>query len=186
MSGLESQDVYGLREFAKTSYDQKDTMHDWSHINRCYISSQQVIKFNSLRCDNKLLVSGLILHGVIYEEGMEGRVKEFLSGKAYKTDEIAKIIHVAWDSQKESRPETLEGGILHDAHLLEGDENFIITKVLVTGTARDQKLSQTVEFYFDCVAKLNPLYYFDTTKSEYENRLNRAQEFFSSLRRFTD
>jgi len=185
MSDLEKHDVYRLRDFTKPLYDIKDTMHDWSHINRCFLAVQRVIQVNSQQCDMMALIGGLVLHGVIYEEGMDARVNEFLSDKV-SGSEIAKIILVSWDSQKESRPETLEGGILHDAHLLEGDDNFLITKTLVTGTARGQKLNQTVKFFFEHVATLKPLYYFDTTKSEYENRLNRAKKFFSSLRRFTD
>jgi uncharacterized protein len=179
---IENHDTCGLKGFVKAMHESKDTMHDWSHINRCFTSSRKIIRTNFVECDFPALVAGLILHGVIYEDGMEDRIRGFLRDKGIAPDKIEAMIKIAWDSQKESKPDTFEGGILHDAHLLEGDENFIITKVLVTGTARGQKLQQTVEYFFEHVLTAMPSCYFDSTREQYERRLYRAQDFFSSLR----
>ena len=176
------QDKFDLMGLTKSDYDSKDTMHDWSHIQRCYISALKIVTSSSTEYDPIVLVSGLILHGVIYEDGMEDRALKYMVSKGASDDLAKKIVHVAWDSQKESRPETIEGGILHDAHLLEGDKNFLITKVLVTGTARGQKLDQTVSYFFNNVINLNPLYCFEESGAEYRLRLERAIEYFEELR----
>ena len=178
----EFKDTYELETLVRPFYDQKDTMHDWSHIKRCAFSSGQVIEKNKAKCDLAVLTGGLILHGVIYENGMEVKVLEYLNIKGCPQEIAKKIVLVAWDSQKDSRPETLEGGILHDAHLLEGDDNFIITKALVTGTARGQKLQQTVDYFFKNIADLDPAFYFETSKSDYAFRLKKAVDFFSGLK----
>ncbi|MDX9690695.1 MAG: hypothetical protein RBT70_09610 [Alphaproteobacteria bacterium] len=180
MQGIEN-DKFDLMALTKSDYDRKDTMHDWSHIRRCYIAALNVVESNPTEYDAIALVGGLILHGVIYEDGMEDRVYKYLASKGASDDLAKKMIHVAWDSQKESRPETIEGGILHDAHLLEGDKNFLITKILVTGTARGQKLDQTVNYFFKNVRNLNPLFYFQASSEEYRLRLERAIGYFTEL-----
>ncbi len=178
---LNGHDIYGISGFVEHLYAAKDTMHDWSHIVRCFAAVEQIIRHNTLRCNYPLLVAGLILHGIIYEKENEVCITDFLMTRASSAEETARIVHIAWDSQKDSRPETLEGGILHDAHLLEGDENFIITKTLITGTARGQKLDQTVKYFFDNVMNFKPCFYFEPTAEKYKRRLHRAEEYFSSL-----
>ncbi|MGB4100665.1 MAG: hypothetical protein WBK91_01980 [Alphaproteobacteria bacterium] len=179
---LSTYDLYGLSRIVAPLYEAKDTMHDWSHIMRCFTAAIQIINDNALHPHYPRLAAGLILHGVIYEANMEERVKALLMRETGNADETAKIIHVAWESQKESPPETLEGGILHDAHLLEGDENFLITKCLVTGTARGQKLDQTVRYFFENIVNQKPDYAFDATAHEYKRRYQRAVAYFTSLR----
>lgn len=41
-------------------------------------------------------------------------------------EKINKIVKVAWEFQKDIKPETIEGKILHDAHLIEGGKTFLI------------------------------------------------------------
>jgi uncharacterized protein len=36
--------------------------------------------------------------------------------------------------------------LLHDAHLLEGGQEFLVTKSLLTGCERGQSLSETIEY----------------------------------------
>jgi uncharacterized protein len=36
--------------------------------------------------------------------------------------------------------------ILHDAHVIEGGKTFLITKSLITGSLRGQKLEETIAF----------------------------------------
>ncbi|MDR6550941.1 hypothetical protein [Paenibacillus qinlingensis] len=61
-------------------------------------------------------------------------------------ERIEKIIKVSWESQKDEVPETLEGKLLHDAHMIEGGKTYLIVKTLCTGTARGQSLEQTLDF----------------------------------------
>lgn len=175
-------DPYDLKSIVSASYDSKDTMHDWTHIQRCWKSANKLVQTGVPDCAQDVLSCALILHGVIYEKGTEEIVREHLLSKTMAKDQIEKIIAVAWESQKDSFPDSVEGGILHDAHLLEGDDNFIITKVLATGSARGQKLKQTVDLFFDHIAEAHPQFYFELTAGEYANRMERARRYFSSLR----
>jgi uncharacterized protein len=62
--------------------------------------------------------------------------------------QIARIFRVARELQKESRPKTVEGMILHDAHLIEGGRIFLAVKCLVTGLQHGDSLRQIID-YFD-------------------------------------
>jgi hypothetical protein len=41
-----------------------------------------------------------------------------------------RVVEIHWEFQKESQAETIEGKLLHDAHLLEGGKTFMITALL--------------------------------------------------------
>jgi uncharacterized protein len=85
------------------------------------------------------------------------------------------------DSQKDSSPQSNEGKVLHDAHLLEGDENFIITKVLVTGSARGQSLEDTINYYQE---KLHGRHHccFVQNQDEYEKREKIVFKYLTKLK----
>lgn len=165
-----------IYEFAGPLYSGKDTMHDLSHIERVSRRANQLSR--NVECDSFVLSAATYLHGVIYSH--EAEIRTLLHEERLEPDRVELIVHVAWESQKESTPVTIEGRVLHDAHMMEGDENFIITKTLVTGSARGQSLSETVEYFErhiddnECVLPEN--------KTEYEQRKAIAVKFMTSLR----
>jgi uncharacterized protein len=83
-------------------------------------------------------------HGFIYNE--EDAIRNYLIQQGLESDKIEKIIQVSWESQAEQVPQTIEGKLLHDAHLIEGGKTFLVVKSLCTGTARGQTLEKTMEY----------------------------------------
>lgn len=140
-SGENMLKVSDVEEFVHQDYEAKDVMHNLSHIRRILRVVQRLVQDT---CDSELLMLGAYFHGIIYYK--ENDVREFLKRKGISQDRIDKAVQIAWESQKESKPETVEGIILHDAHLIEGGKTFLITKSLVTGTARGQTLEETISY----------------------------------------
>ncbi|MBO8162012.1 MAG: hypothetical protein H0Z24_10330 [Thermosipho sp. (in: Bacteria)] len=133
-----------IEEFVKPFYKNKDIMHDLSHIKRILKAAEMLSINHGNEIDKDLIVYGAYFHGIIYEN--ENQIYKFLKSKDLTDEKINKILQVSWESQKEKIPETLEGKILHDAHLIEGGTTFLIVKSLITGTLRGQTLEETIEY----------------------------------------
>jgi uncharacterized protein len=164
--------------FVQPYYEGKDLMHNFSHIERVLKLAKRIAK--NYQIDNELLVVGAYFHGVIQLD--ENEVVNFLRTQNTDEERIKKIVQVAWDSQKDSDSSLIEGKILHDAHLLEGGKTFLITKSLITGTARGQSLIETVAYIeenllgkFECLLP--------ETQKEYEEKETFTQEFLNDLKR---
>ena len=72
-------------------------------------------------------------------------------------------------------PETLEGKILHDAHVLEGGKPYLVVKTLITGSVRGQSLLDTLKYMEGNVLDKNSCYLPETIPlceemNEYTNR----------------
>ena len=77
-------------------------------------------------------------------------------------------------------PETLEGKLLHDAHVLEGGKTYTVVKTLITGSVRGQTLEQTLEFMRNNVINKNKCYLPETIKlccemNDYTNKFYYEQ-----------
>jgi uncharacterized protein len=90
------------------------------------------------------------------------------------------MFQAASESRTGSIPETLEGKILHDAHLLEGGLTFHVVKSLITGVSRGNSISQIID-YFN--SNVNGKYrcYLPENKSPYKKKEAFAREFFRDL-----
>lgn len=144
METLQKEWIIAIREFAKPYYQNKDLMHDWTHIERIKLAWKHLIEKESLAHDSFIVEAALCFHGCIYSH--EKEIRSFLQSLSVKDDQIEKIIQVAWESQKEEKPLTNEGLILHDAHMLEGGQYFEIIKSLITGSVRNQTLAETLKY----------------------------------------
>ena len=109
-------------------------------------------------------------------------IRSFLASLSIDKHRVARIINVARESFKESRPEMPEGACLHDAHFIKGGTFFGVAKSLVTGAIRLQTLRQTLDFIenelfgrFKCVT--------DKAHVLYAEREPFTQEFVAELRR---
>lgn len=133
--------IEAVEAFVQSDYANRDIMHNLAHIYRLHRLAKEIA--SRYEHDPQLLLLGAYFHGT--SACKEAEIRQFLEGKL-QPDEVDRVIQVAWESQKESQAETIEGKILHDAHLLEGGKTFMITKSLVTGTARGQSLEETLHY----------------------------------------
>lgn len=169
--------VSDVKEFVWTDYERKDEMHNLSHIRRILREAQKLAQ--TYDCDPELLTLGAYFHGIIHSK--ENEVKEFLKEKGMSQERINKAVQIAWDSQKESEPKTIEGTMLHDAHLLEGGKTFLITKSLITGTARGQTLEETIS-YFEQKSLGRFKCYLPEAQRIYEEKEKFARDFIAELK----
>ena len=165
-----------LQAFLEPLHVGADTMHDASHIRRVSRRATEFAKHYP--CNVGVLRLAVQLHGLVNSH--ELAIREFLAGRGVAPGEINQVIEAARESEKDSEARTPEGKLLHDAHLLEGDENFLITKSLVTGSARGQTLAETIaylEAHLDAYHCCLP-----TNQLEYERRVRIARRFVASLK----
>ena len=134
-------DEKSLREFCAPYYKKKDQMHDLSHIDKILSLAKQMCK-GYPQASLQTVVCGAYSHGI----QAVNEIKKFLISMDIPEREMQDIITAARESLIEQKPVSLEGKILHDAHLLEGGKTFLITKSLVTGTQRGQRLDETIFF----------------------------------------
>ncbi|TBL67471.1 hypothetical protein [Paenibacillus thalictri] len=172
-------DMDNLIKFVKPYYADKDIMHDLSHIDRLINSANRLLKYYPEISDRNLILYACYFHGFIYLE--EELIREYLEIKGLNSEYIEKIIKISWESQKDEIPETLEGKVLHDAHMIEGGKTYLIVKSLCTGTARGQSLEQTLEYFEKYVLGKRECY-LPEAQPIYKEMQQFASEFLSDLR----
>ncbi len=133
-----------IRAFAREHYKGKDIMHDFTHIERIKFVLDNLAKTTELAFNEGLTEIALYFHGIIYSH--EPTIRKFLEEVGLPEVDIETVTKIAWESQKESKPTTPEGLLLHDAHMLEGGRNFEIIKSLITGSVRGQTLEETMVY----------------------------------------
>lgn len=133
-----------LLEFARPYYEGKDIMHDLWHIELAEKKVEQIITMGNYKVDRESLLLATWFHGFIYKD--EPAIKEWLKNQGYGEDTINTVLQIAWESQRGEVPETLEGKILHDAHVLEGGKTYLVVKTLITGSVRGQSLKETLDY----------------------------------------
>jgi HAD superfamily hydrolase (TIGR01549 family) len=111
-----------IENFVKPFYKKRDKMHNFSHIKRFLRFARKLSK-EKKKADKEIIICGAYFHGMIRIK--EETVKRFLTSLGFSKEKINKIIQAAWESQKDKKPRTLEGKILHNAHLIEVRERKI-------------------------------------------------------------
>ena len=109
-------------------------------------------------------------HGFISSD--ETIIREWLCTQNVDKCQIDKIIKISQESQRLEIPETIEGKILHDAHVLEGGKTYILVKSLITGSVRGQTLVETIDFIEKNILYKNQCYLPETIPL-----LNEANKF---------
>ena len=150
-----------LLEFVRPYYADKDIMHNLWHIELMEKSIKRVISLGDYDVDRECLTFATYFHGFVYRDKQAIRTWMYRNG--YETMFIDKVIQVSLESQRPEIPETLEGKILHDAHVLEGGRTYWIVKTLITGSVRGQSLQQTMDYMRDHVLGKNHCYLPETT-----------------------
>lgn len=169
---------YRIKEFVLPYYQNKDLTHDLSHIERVR-KKAQIMKAR-YHINNNLLDAAIYFHGIIKNHESEIRVfiKNILK---LKDSDLEKIIQFAKESLKSNEPQTLEGKILYDAHLLEGGPHFFFLKNLITGTLLGQSMPETLNYF-----EKNILYKFscclEENQKELEHRIAIAKIILDELK----
>lgn len=123
-----------LFEFVEPYYVDKDIMHNMWHIELVQRTVNRILSQCSYIVDEECLRLATYFHGFIYR--YEARIKQWMLEQNYDEEKVAKTLKIAWESQRSEIPETIEGKILHDAHVLEGGKTYLIVKTLITGSVR--------------------------------------------------
>ena len=137
-------DINRLKTFSAPFYEGKDMMHSLWHIELVHKAVCHIIKAGKYKVDADFLMAATYFHGFI--NAHEGDIRAWLSAEGFVENDIEKIITIARESIASAVPETLEGKILHDAHLIEGGKVYMVTKCLITGSLRGQTLPETIAY----------------------------------------
>lgn len=175
---MNSNTLEKLVDFIRELHGRLDEMHGLEHKKRLLADARHLGKGKAY--DDELLIFGAYLHGIKKDE--KSKVVEFLQSLGFTPPDIEHIIKVALESEKDARPETTEGALLHDAHLIEGGKYFGIAKSLVTGTLSGQTLLETLEYIeryhvgrFKCV--------FPKAQAKYQEKDEFTGEFVRHVKR---
>ena len=168
-----------LLEFVEPYYVDKDIMHNMWHIELVQKMVNRIISLGSYSVDEESLKLAAYFHGFIYRD--EDRIRQWMAAHNYDEDTIFKTIKIAWESQRCEIPETIEGKILHDAHVLEGGKTYLIVKTLITGSVRGQTLVDTLNYMEKHVLDKNSCYLPETIPLCEEMNIY-ANRFFSELK----
>ena len=167
-----------LTEFIKPYYADKDIMHDMWHIELVERQMNKIIVAGHYSVNYEYLYLALAFHGFIYSD--EQKIRDWLCEKGYTGEAIDQIVKISWESQRPKIPETLEGKILHDAHVLEGGKTYTVVKTLITGSIRGQSLLQTLEYMRNRVLGKNRCY-LPETMSLCDEMNAITEKFFNEL-----
>ncbi|MCL2559129.1 MAG: hypothetical protein FWE07_01465 [Turicibacter sp.] len=137
-------DKIKLIEFVQPYYEDKDIMHNMWHIELVEKWVSKILDMTSYEINLEHLTFATYFHGFIYSH--ENDVRSWLSEQGFPEEEICQIVKIAYESQRAEVPESIEGKILHDAHLLEGGKVYMVTKCLITGSIRGQTLLETIKY----------------------------------------
>jgi len=145
-----------LLRFAAPYYADKDIMHNLWHIELVEKWVDRIISLGGYSPDRGVLTYALFFHGFIYSD--ESAIRAWLAAQGEDAETIEKIVAVSWESQRPEIPATLEGKILHDAHVLEGGRTYLVVKTLITGSVRGQNLKDTLAYLNNNVIDRNFCY----------------------------
>jgi len=168
-----------LENFVEPFYAHKDTMHDLSHIRRVLRTTRTLSK--KYHPDNMILTYAAYFHGIDRRKHKQALTK-FLESQGLEKRQIERTLGVVRESQKESRPKTVEGRILHDAHLIEGGKTFLAVKSLITGLQRGNSLSKIIDYFERRIVGKFKCYLPDTAKV-YSEKEEFARNFFRDLKK---
>jgi uncharacterized protein len=172
-------DTKDLLAFVRPYYEGKDIMHDLSHIERILICAEKLVRMGNYQVDMTVLTYAAYFHGIIYIS--EQKLRTWLMQQELSTDMQHRIITAAWESQTDQVAVTLEGRVLHDAHMLEGGKTFMIVKALITGSLKGQSLQQTID-YIETNADKKGTCYLPESSSLRQQQHQFAQEFMRDLK----
>ena len=172
-------DMTALKAFSEPYYIDKDIMHNMWHIELVQRMIERILSLGIYEINKEHLLLALYFHGFIYRD--EEKICHWLQEQGYSAKDIEAVVKIAWESHRSEVPETLEGKILHDAHVLEGGKTYCMVKTLITGSARGQSLEQTLDFMEQHVLGANHCYLPETIPL-CEEMNAYTEEFYREIR----
>lgn len=167
-----------IKKFASKYYADKDIMHDMWHIELVHKWVDKLIADYNYDVDYDSLLLALYFHGFVYSN--QADIEKWLKAQGMTDEEIAKVVKISWESQRPETPETLEGKLLHDAHILEGGKTYTVVKTLITGSVRGQTLIETLSFMKNNVLDKN-ICYLPETQILCNEMNDYTNEFYNDL-----
>ena len=172
--------AHRLKAFTVPLYEGKDMMHGLWHIELVYRSVCYIVQTGGHTVNSDLLLAATYFHGLIQTH--EKDIRAWLAREGLCEEDINRIIQIAEESHVSAVPESLEGKILHDAHLIEGGKSYMITKSLITGALRGQTLPETMD-YFETNILGKRTCYLPETIPLLEEATRFASEFLAELKK---
>ena len=166
-------------EFVRPYYAKKDIMHNMWHIELVDKWVNKILEMTSYKINRDHLTFATYFHGFIYSH--EADIKAWLKTQGVANKDIEKIVQIAFESQREEVPESIEGKILHDAHLLEGGKVYLITKCLITGSLRGQTLLETIDYIEENIIEKS-ICYLPETKALFKRTNKFTRDFITELK----
>lgn len=169
-----------IKEYVIPYYADKDLMHDLSHIERVLNNVNKYVLNYQDEVNLDIIRYAAYFHGIIYN--FEREIRYWLLSTGLPRNITNLVITVAWESQKDEVPLTLEGKILHDAHMTEGGKVFLLVKSLITGSVRGQSLEETIDYIEDNIIG-NGECYLPEAKVVYKLQQKYARNFIRDLKK---
>jgi len=163
--------------FSLPYYNEKDIMHGIKHIERVLKEADNLAS-KYPQANRDIIFAACCFHGFIYSS--EEIVRTFINEINMPEEQTEKCIRAVFESQVGSVPETLEGKIVHDAHMIEGGKTFLVVKSLVTGTARGQSLEETLD-YMDKNILYKGQCYLTEAVEKYAEKQEYLKDFMKSI-----
>ena len=157
------QRVETYQEFVRPYYLDRDSAHDFQHIQRIINRLDLLSREISLPPNKELLYFIACFHGLaanLYnDELFRDRVECFLLDLEWTETEIEKAFASLARHLKD--PQTIEEAIVHDANYIELLGAFGIAKAFTTGGARGQTYKETSDIfeylYLDKISFITPI-----------------------------
>jgi uncharacterized protein len=168
-----------LTDFVGPYYSKKDAMHDMSHI-RGFLRVALSIS-RKYPADKEILTYAAYFHGIDVRRYADDLLN-FLASQGLPKRKTVRILRVASESHKESKPKTVEGKILHDAHLVVGGKTLMVARFLVTGALKGYPVGHTINYFEESVDGRFRCYLPETRK-RYLEMEKFARRFFQDLKK---
>ena len=157
------QEIEPYKKFAQHHYIERDTAHDFRHIERIISRLDLLSQEICPKPEKALLYFIACFHGLkanlSNNELLQSQVWCFLQDLEWTEAEIKKAFQSL--ERHLSNPQTVEEKIVHDANYVELLGAFGIAKAFTTGGARKQTYEQTADifeyWYLDKVKFLTPV-----------------------------
>lgn len=173
-------DINKLIAFSAPFYHNKDIMHNLHHIELVIKAAEFIIQTGKYAVDHDCILTAAYFHGFVISN--ENDIREWLFAQGISQVYTDKTIKAAYESHADAMPQTIEGTILHDAHLIEGGKAYMITKCLITGSIRGQTLLQTIEYIEKNILYIRKCYLPETIPF-FEEANQYTSNFLSELKK---
>jgi len=145
-----------LIDFVTPYYANNDIMHNLWHIELIHKYAEKILKSGQYEVDYDSLICAAYFHGLIYTN--QSTIVDWLRSQNIEEGKVQFIVTIANEFWCPEIPQTLEGKILHDAHVIEGGKQYSVVKCLITGSVRGQTLLQTIEYIEKFIVDKNKCY----------------------------